>query len=134
MFVASMIGRGWYADKLVAVNSPAIDYATQNGVALAQPTTKAELYHTDNVHYLQVAYNAMGADIVENLLDYLRGTDETVTFRLMRTNGNEEIPDSVTLTDGQELMVIPLVEPITTDDLTFELSGTGALTIKRGGY
>lgn len=74
----------------------------------------------------------MGADIVENLLDYLRGTDETVTFRLMRTNGNEEIPDSVTLTDGQELMVIPLVEPITTDDLTFELSGTGALTIKRG--
>ena len=123
IFTASVIGQEWLTNADVAKNFPEIIYTTQDGISLIRPTTTAEVFASDNVHYDQVAYNAVGIDIAENLYQYLGGKNELFEVKLVYSKDLTEITDNTELEYGEELMIVPIVEPLTYSKLEFKVVG-----------
>lgn len=133
VFMASLEGRKWLTTADVLANFPAIDYTTQSE-PVAQPesaihkdmggTSENSVFcAADVVHYAQVGYNAQGMVIAGNLYDQLRGTVTLSSLKLMDTADNE-LAETVTLKVGQTMTIVPVVEPITVNDLEFVVSGS----------
>jgi len=145
MFMASLAGKTWLSDADLAKNFPDISYET-HGEPVAKPTAAKAVY-SDGVHYIQAAYNALGMDIAQNLYAYLRTENKPISLTLVQPDGNK-VYDEVKLRVGGTIEILPLVEPLTVNDLTFTLSdnlsmsypciikaeepGTGTLTISHG--
>lgn len=145
MFMVSLAGKTWLSDSDLAKNFPEIDYET-HGEAVSKPAVASAVY-SDGVHYIQAAYNALGMDIAQNLHAYLRTANRPEALTLIQPDGNK-IYDEIKLRVGREIEILPMVEPLTVNDLTFTLSdnlsisypciikaeapGTGTLTISHG--
>ena len=146
MFMASLAGKSWLSDADLKKNFPEIDYET-HGESVVKPTEALAVY-SDGVHYIQAAYNALGMDIAQNLFAYLRTANRPESLTLVQPDGNK-LYDEVDLRVGRQIEVLPMVEPLTVNDLTFTLSdnlsisypciitaeesGIGTLTISHAG-
>lgn len=119
MFMASLAGKTWLTDADLKRNFPEIDYET-HGEAVTKPLAAASVY-SDGVHYIQAAYNALGMDIAQNLFAYLRTANRPESLTLVQPDGNK-IYDEVKLRVGRQIEILPIVEPLTVNDLTFALS------------
>ena len=124
IFTASAIGQQWLTDEDVAAKFPEITYQAQNTETLARPTTTAQVFSTDEVHYLQVGYNALGIDIANNLFAWLNGEKNTPEISIFDGDTMTEIADSVELNYGEPMILSPVTEPITAGELTFTVSGS----------
>ncbi|MBQ3501654.1 MAG: SGNH/GDSL hydrolase family protein, partial [Oscillospiraceae bacterium] len=149
IFTVSVIGKEWLTDADVSAFFPEIDYEIQSGAVLKRPVKSSEVFASDNVHYKQVGYNAVGIDIAENLYEYLKGENELSEVKLVYPETLGEIEDNTELVYGEELIIVPIVEPITYSGLEFasegivEISyplaikatgnGTGKLIVSSGG-
>lgn len=145
MFMASLAGRSWLTDADLAKNFPEINYET-HGESVEKPAS-AKLIYSDGVHYIQAAYNALGMDIADNLYACLRTRNDPQSVTLTQINGNK-VYDEMKLLLGKSIQIIPSVEPLSVNDLTFTVSenlelsypcvitakavGTGTLTISHG--
>ena len=145
MFMASLAGKTWLSDSDLAKNFPEIDYET-HGEAVKKPTISPTIY-SDGVHYIQAAYNALGMDIAKNLYAYLRTANRPESLTLIQPDGNR-VYDEIKLHVRKSIEILPIIEPLTVNDLTFTLSdnlsmsypciikaeapGTGTLTISHG--
>ena len=119
-FMATNTVRTWAREDLLE-NFPDIDYTTQSE-AVEKPTTKAELIAEDNVHFLQVAYNAVGLGIGESLYAHFRNQPDTVTFTVYTPDGRQ-INDSLKLKKvGSTQTLVVESEPYYASDFTIELS------------
>lgn len=142
-FMASLATRVWIAD---VSTFPQIAYET-HGESVNLPLRKEHLF-TDGIHLQQVAYNAAGMDIAQNLFDHLRNPIIVESLELLKSDGNK-VYDELTLKQvGASVSLVPIVEPLTVSDLTFTVSdnlelvypctvkavapGIGTLTIAQG--
>jgi len=148
IFTASVIGQDWLTNADVAAKFPEITYTTQDGNAIIRPTTTAGVFSSDNVHYLQVGYNAVGIDLANNLYARLKGEPVAPTIGLLINDGKTEVADTLELNYGVPVILSPVTNPITAGGLTFEVSGcvkmeyplqitatgngTGTLTVSSG--
>lgn len=146
IFMASAAGKSWLKKEGLEKDFPEINYQT-HGEAVTKPADPMYLF-SDGVHYVQSAYNALGLDIANNLFAFFRKVEAPVSLQLVQTDSNK-VYDHVELKLEKKLQLIPYVEPITVNDLTFsvtdnlELSypcvitakvvGTGTLTISYKG-
>jgi len=145
-FQASTLGKKWQSDAGVVQYFPDINYTAHSGT-LTKPTTMAGVFATDNTHYQQVSYNAVGMDIASSVYSTLRSGNVTISsLELKNAAGDTALP--TTLSVGQSLNVVPWVTPVNVDDLTYSVSGnltlsypcilratapgTGTLTVKQG--
>ena len=145
VFNASVIGTNWLTDDDIKNNFPEINYPLRDGITLTRPTTHYDVYSQDDVHYNQVAYNAVGIDIAKNLYAFYFGSKEVLDVKLYKQNG-ELVSDTVNMVLGETIVLSPVVNPISINNLTFIESGainvnyglqitasnigTGTLTIK----
>ena len=127
VFLASTIGSQWLSNDSVATNFPEMDYPVHSGT-LSKPSTTAEVFASDRVHYKQAAYNAVGADIANNLAAYLYNEAGDVSVKISLTDDFADIAETVAVSDGQDLMLVPHVMPIWCNDLCFEVSGNIMMT------
>ena len=119
-FMATNTVRFWAAVELLQ-NFPDIDYTTQSQ-PVEKPTNKAELIAEDGVHFLQVAYNAVGIGIGESLYAHFRNQPQTVTFTV-RTPDGRAINDTLKLKKvGLAQTLVVEAEPYYASDFTIELS------------
>ena len=145
IFTASTIGQNWLSDGDVALNFPEINYATHAGGDYRKPTSLFQIYSSDNVHYQQVAYNALGIDVANNLFSYLKGEPATSEIAIYHSTTMREVTDSENLRFGETWILSPVTD---LTDLTFTVegcieltyplqitgteAGTGTLTISQG--
>ena len=145
VFNASVIGTNWLTDEGIQSTFPEINYPLRDGITLNKPTTHFDVYSQDDVHYNQVAYNAVGIDIAKNLYAFYFGSKEVLDVKLYKQNG-ELVSDTVNMVLGETIVLSPVVNPISINNLTFIESGainvnyglqitasnigTGTLTIK----
>ncbi|MBQ9794955.1 MAG: prolyl oligopeptidase family serine peptidase, partial [Clostridia bacterium] len=127
IFTASVIGRDWLTNANVAAKFPEITYTTQNETVILRPTTTAEVFSSDNVHYLQVGYNAVGIDIARNIVAFLENEDETPEVTILTNNGQTAVESTLELNYNIPVLLTPVVEPITENDLTFTVEGCVSL-------
>ena len=141
MFMASLAGKGWLDINTFNKTFPEINYQVHSG-EIESPANPMYMF-SDGVHYVQAAYNALGIDIANNLFSYLRKVEAPESFILM--NGNNKVYAKQEIKVGRSIEVVPFVEPITVNDLTFKVTdnleisypcvitakaaGTGALTV-----
>ncbi|MBQ5362246.1 MAG: hypothetical protein IIU63_02770, partial [Clostridia bacterium] len=123
IFTASVIGQDWLTNADVASKFPAFDYTVQSGETLKRPETTADVFASDNVHYDQVAYNAVGIDIANNLYRYLYGDNALTNVQIVDPSKVTEVSESVTLAFGEQVLLMPLTEPLTCADLSFKAEG-----------
>ena len=147
VFMASLEGRNWITDSGIVKNFPDAPYTATHTDMPAKPTTIKELF-ADGVHYNQVAYNAAGIVIADNLYTNLRGEYKAEKLTVKKADGNS-LYDEIKLNrvgDSVELYIE--CDPYTVDDLTFTVSdnikiefplvitavasGEGKLTIAQG--
>ena len=131
-FVASLIGReDWGTDENVAeyFKGYVQEYKTQNGETLDVPTKNYELYPydlstPDYVHYDQFAYNEMGIDIARNVyaMQVTGFNADDVSVKLFKPNGVTEIGDTINMSYGDKLNLVPVVTPVSVNNLSFETS------------
>ncbi|MBR3935691.1 MAG: hypothetical protein IKJ57_03995, partial [Oscillospiraceae bacterium] len=119
IFTASIIGKEWLTDADVAKFFPEIDYEIQSGETINRPVKTSEVFASDKVHYQQVGYNAVGIDLAENLYEYLCGENELSEIKLVYPETLTEIEDEKELQYGEELLIAPIVEPLTYSGLEF---------------
>ena len=147
IFTASLIGQNWLTDADVAEKFPAINYTMQAGSTYPRPTLTTDVFVSDNVHYQQVAYNALGIDIANNLYAWLKGENNSPEFTLYKTSLLLDLTDRIELTVGEAWVLSPVTN---LNDLTFTVSGcidlkyplqiiatsegTGVLTISNGTF
>ena len=147
IFTASLIGQNWLTDANVAGKFPAINYTMQAGATYPRPTLTTDIFVSDNVHYQQVAYNALGIDIANNLYAWLKGENNSPEFTLYKTSLLLDLTDTIELTVGEAWVLSPVTN---LNDLTFTVSGcidlkyplqvvatkegTGTLTISNGSF
>ena len=142
MFMASMLVKDLVNGKAF----PQISYTTISAPVTA-PAYASAMF-TDGTHLQQVVYNALGMDVAQNLYTHLREVEEniTVTFHTADIPKNQS---KVRLTVGRSISLVPVVSPITVDDLTYTVSdnlslsypcvvtakaaGTGTLTVSQRG-
>ena len=146
MFLASMIVQRWLTPEDLRANFPEIDYET-HGFAVEKPTSADTLF-ADGVHLRQPGYNALGADIGENLFRHFRQPPQARSVKLLSPSGTE-IGDTIELTRRNvEYAIAILPEPACVSDLTITVegdlelaypmllrdtgSGGGTLTISQG--
>lgn len=142
MFMASLITKEW-------INSggfPDINYTTVKD-PVVKPTATSQLF-ADGTHLTQVVYNAQGMDIALNLYNHLREVEQNVTVTFEKGVVSTPVKE-LTLRVGESVSLVPLVSPITVDDLTYTVSdnlsisypmvitakaaGTGTLTVSQRG-
>ena len=135
IFLASLIGWDkWLTDEKVQEYFKDYEqkFTTQNGTTLDVPQSNLALYpyeKGDYVHYAQFAYNEMGADIARNIYKLLRDkSNANVSLRLFKTDGLTEVAaggaETLVMQFGDRLTLVPVVDPISINDLTFEVSGS----------
>jgi len=123
IFTASVIGKDWLTNENVKNLFPEIDYEIQSGETLSRPEKTSEVFASDNVHYQQVGYNAVGIDIANNLYEYVYGENKLSEIKLVYPENLAEIPDNTELVYGEELIIVPLVEPLIYSGLEFSAEG-----------
>ncbi len=123
IFTVSVIGQEWLTDANVSALFPEIDYEIQSGAVLKRPAKTSEVFASDNVHYQQVAYNAVGIDIADNLYEYLYGKNELSEVKLVYSKDLTEIANNTELEYGEELIIVPITEPIAYSKLEFKAEG-----------
>lgn len=111
---------------------PDITYTTQDGNALAKPIAPTDaggngFLCPDNVHLTQVGYNAVGMEAAQNLYTQLNGGTAAASVTVYSASG-AVVPDTLTLSVGQKLLVAPVTEPCNAGGLTFETTGNVKLT------
>ena len=147
IFTASLIGQNWLTDASVAEKFPEINYTTQAGSNYTQPNLTTDVFASDNVHYQQVAYNALGIDIANNLYVWLKGEDKSPELAMYKGSRMLDIDGTLELTVGDTWVLSPVTN---LNDLTFTVSGcielkyplqvvatgegTGTLTISNGSF
>ena len=147
IFIASLIGQNWLTDANVAEKFPEINYTTQTGGDYPQPKLTTDVFASDKVHYQQVAYNALGIDIANNLYAWLKAEDNTPELTIYQNSLMLDLTDTLELTVGEALVLAPVTN---LNDLTFTASGcieleyplqvvatgegTGTLTISNGSF
>lgn len=145
MFMASLISKNWITDAGVQKYFPDISYKT-HGQTVEKPLYSAAVF-SDGVHYVQSGYNALGIDIADNIYNYFRTKNEPIDLTLDQPDG-DKVYEKMELRLGKKLRIVPHVEPITVNDLTFTVSdnleityplvitakavGTGTLTVSYG--
>lgn len=124
-FLASDIALRWQTDEGVSTYFPEPNYDTRMGKP--QKLTKAEQIYDDGIHFGQLAYNALGADVCNQLHTRLRGefTFESVT---LVDRNDKPIGDSRTLAVGESLSIVPLVDSLSAGGMTFTASGSVSLS------
>lgn len=129
IFLASTIGSQWLSDESVAQNFPTPEYQIHKGT-ITKPTTVSDVFAKDNVHYQQVAYNAQGFNIADNLYRYLNGSNAVTELKISTPSDFTAIEEPMTLSyrQNQEVRLILHSSPITANDLTFEASGCIAIS------
>lgn len=146
MFMASLISYQWVTAGGLEKYFPDIAYET-HGESVKKPTTRETLY-TDGVHYHQVAYNALGLNIAENIYTYFRTLNNPESVAIYKVSTANRLKDEIDLKLGRSVSVFPVVEPLTVNDLTITVSenleikypctikakaaGVGTLTISHG--
>ena len=147
IFTASLIGQNWLTDANVAEKFPAINYTMQAGSTYPRPTLTTDIFVSDNVHYQQVAYNALGIDIANNLYAWLKAKDNSPELTMYKGSLVLDLADTLELTVGDAWVLSPVTN---LNDLTFTASGcielkyplqvvaigegTGTLTISNGSF
>lgn len=147
-FIVGETMRNWCSDSLLKENFPAIEYSTQSEPVI-MPAVKDELKAADGTHFSQVAYNAAGLEIGENLYNYFRTKTKAEQLVIYNANGMK-VKDSLELKRvGATVSLIVEAEPYYVSDFTIELSdnlelsspftvkavasGEGYITISRDG-
>ena len=97
IFLANPQTRNWVTDEGIVdfFTADKVKYTTHSGTPLTPPATTAQVY-ADKVHFLQVAYNAAGMDIGENLYRHFYGEPTTAQLALYGMDGKTDIGNSVT--------------------------------------
>ena len=147
IFTASLIGQNWLTNANVAEKFPEINYTMQAGGSYPQPKLTTDVFASDKVHYQQVAYNALGIDIANNLYARLKAEDRSPELTIYQNSLLLDLTDAVELTVGEALVFAPVTN---LNDLTFTASGcielsyplqvvatgegTGTLTISNGSF
>ena len=119
----------------------------QAGGSYPQPKLTTDVFASDKVHYQQVAYNALGIDIANNLYARLKAEDSNPELTIYQNSLVLDLTDAVELTVGEALVFAPVTN---LNDLTFTASGcielsyplqvvatgegTGTLTISNGSF
>lgn len=135
VFTLSDVYRGWTTSAGLAT-FPAIDYATNSGETVKAPesvkhsdqggTSEWSLFcSNDNTHLSQVAYNAVGLDMGNNLYQYLC-CDETATSAHFEDVAGNSL-EAFTVTPGEQKAIVPVVEPVYGKKVT--LAATGAVSL-----
>ena len=123
----------------IRTHFPEIDYTTQS-IPVSIPDS---VYHinqggtsensvfsgNDGVHLNQVVNNAQGEEMAENLykwffVDNCNTVAESVRFE---DRNYKTIADNVNITVGESFLLVPRTEPITVNDLTYEVTGAAEL-------
>ena len=120
IFTASVIGQDWLTDDDVAKKFPEINYTMQAGCDYQRPVLTFNIFASDNVHYQQVAYNALGIDIANNIHSWLNKDPRSTELAIYKAKTTIEITDAVELTVGDVLELSCVTE---LNDLTFTVSG-----------
>lgn len=151
VFLASDFARIWRTDEGISSTFPKIRYKTQNNKVLDRPTKISQVFDSDGTHLLQVAYNAVGMQIAENLFAHLRGDEkikDVTLYEIAENTKGTEIGKSMTMENGKQYKFILITEPNGVSNYTIELSsnlkldgffyvtatakGEGTITIKQG--
>lgn len=136
VFTLSDIYHDWMTLDGINNSFPAIDYVTNSGEAVQVPASVKNSAQggtsawsvfcaNDNTHLSQVAYNAVGFDMGNNLYQYFC-KDVTATsghFEDVSRNALE----SVIMTAGEQKSIVPVVEPLYGKKVT--LAATGAVSM-----
>ncbi len=144
VFMTSHGAQPWTTDEGVQRTFPDIQYQT-HGTEVEKPQTVQEIY-ADNIHLRQVAYNAIGMNIADNLYRKLRTDNKAEALRLLDSD-HQEIEDKLCVQGkNTEFQIALLPEPYCVSDLTIGLSedlelsypfvlkakGNGTLTVSQG--
>ncbi len=135
IFVVSDVYRNWVTVDGLA-SFPAIDYATNSGETLQVPTS---VRHTsqggtsdlsvfcpkDTAHLSQVAYNAVGFDIGNNLYTYFYENVSATEAHFENTSAKDLT--SVTLVPGEQISIVPVVKPVYGKNVTLAAEGAVSL-------
>ena len=119
---------------------PEIDYTTQS-IPVKMPdsvqhinfggTSEDSIFcATDGVHLSQVANNAQGLEIGENLYKWFFVDNQNTVAESIRFEDRSYniVPDTVNISVGQSYVMTPRPTPITVNDLTYEVTGAAELT------
>ena len=147
IFTASLIGQNWLTDANVAEKFPESNYTMQASGDYQRPNLTVDVFASDKVHYQQVAYNALGIDIANNLYAWLNAEDNNPELAIYNTSLMLDLTDTLELTVGEAWVLSPVTN---LNDLTFTASGcielkyplqivaigegTGILTISNGSF
>lgn len=135
-FLACDITR-YYKTKASLANFPEITYTTQSK-PVSRPESVLSIKNggssdnsffclADYGHLSQVAYNAQGIEMADNVYGYLFNNKEATVE--LRDGSNNILPDSMDLRVAQTIMVVPMLDPEwSAGDLEF--SATGAIRIE----
>ena len=135
IFVVSDVYRNWtIVDGLASF--PAIDYATNSGEALEVPTSvrhtsqggtsdQSVFCSKDTAHLRQVAYNAVGLDIGNNLYAYFYENISATEGHFENTSAKDLA--SVTLIPGEQISIVPVVKPVYGKNVTLVAEGAVSL-------
>jgi hypothetical protein len=120
-FMAGKTVSQWKTEDSIKANFPAIDYATKSE-PVQMPVTVQDIYAPDNVHNTQVAYNASGLELGQNLYNHFR-TDVTAEILMIVTREGLPIRDTVRIKKvGDSVDLIVTAEPCCFANMTIELS------------
>ena len=137
-------------DAGIARNFPDIKYTVQDGSQMSRPTKVSEVFAPDNVHLLQVGYNAVGFEIAESLYEYVFKKAEITGVNIFNVTDNsaEITSDKMTMSVGDKYQLVFIPDSIAVSDLelvvegnlslvglgyvTATAKGTGKIIIKRG--
>lgn len=129
IFMGSVIGRSWLNASTLSETFPLHEYQTQSGKLTLPVDSKTKTVFADGVHYIQSAYNALGIDIADNLYRFLRTenapTSVELVAQLTTLSGvpyTKAITESLPLSVGKSVELIPFVQPVSASGLTFALS------------
>ena len=135
IFVVSDVYRNWVTVDGLA-SFPAIDYATNSGETLQVPTSVRHSSQggtsdlsvfcpKDTAHLSQVAYNAVGFDIGNNLYTYFYENVSATEAHFENTSAKDLT--SVTLVPGEQISIVPVVKPVYGKNVTLVAEGAVSL-------
>ena len=120
-FMAGETMRNWYGNDLIRENFPAIDYETQSE-PVEMPKIADDLLADDGTHFSQVAYNAAGLEIGENLYKYFRTKQNAESFYVFTSSGKRVEETLKFKKVGSSHSLIVETYPVTVADFTIEVS------------
>lgn len=120
-FIVGETIRNWCNGELVTSDFPAIEYTTQSQ-PVEIPEATDGLYAEDGKHFSQVAYNAAGLEIGENLYKYFR-TKTQIEDLVIYTSAGVSVKDDLYLKRvGASVSLIVETVPYYASNVTIKLS------------